>query len=301
MTQDEASLSVVALNGSTPGACGLTLLLVRRASAPEYAWLLDPEFGPDDPIDDDTLQSLADEGRVRLLEDASTVPPVSNTDQLFYAGADFLTLYEEVCGTAFPWEPLIPYAIKSSETRVAIGDHSVLTALRRRAAKVFLQQMDRKIPQEFHPEKSTSLEIFLQKIEEWGRAGALCVGSSSGDGLYWAFHQRIAAALCCMPGASERLRWIFDNQVQPHYPDVLYERYASEARVVAANWSIQSDMVHQWEAIRAESHHRKAQSFIATLFAQTEQPEKSDSDYIEPGSYYKYTSAAEVLSHGDAA
>ncbi|MBF0261775.1 MAG: hypothetical protein HQL97_08090 [Magnetococcales bacterium] len=236
-TETLERLSAVALNGSAPGPCGLTLLAVRKTSDPGHVWLLDTKRDKlCNPVDDSTLARLTEERMITPLRESREV---CRDHLAFYVKQDFLDLYKEVCGVALSDDGASQTVLEKQSCTVFIGNESRLRELRRDTGAQFLLGMDNRIQsQALHaPEAFFSNDsCFLETIENWARNGALCVGSSGDEALYWEFHQRIAAALTLMPGESGRLRRIYDLQVRPYYPDFTYERYAEEARGVTANW-----------------------------------------------------------------
>lgn len=236
--QDPERWIACALNGSPPTLCTITQIVVSRHAESDEVWLLSPSRGLIHPVTTSTLQSYAADELVHLLH-KNERPFVAPQDFAFCVSPEFLGIYRQVCEEEFPWEGLPLSRLSGSGHLACFGEFSRLQILRRNAAGRFLSQLDRRIPLDYPTDNESFLDPFLPGIENWGRWGALCVGSDQPD-YYWTFHQRIAAAVLLMPGESERLRLIFDLQVSPYYPDISYERYAEDARVVAGNWREQS-------------------------------------------------------------
>ncbi len=254
MSQGE--LCAMALNGQAPEPCGMTGLVVFQRADSTY-YLLQPHKGLHSGISQAVLQRYAAEGRVRLLAEN---PIVADSHRAFYVSRSFLTLYEDLCQEPFPWGDAPLYSLREDASTVIITDTDTIHALRQRGAQRFLQAVDARIPQEYFPEMADIQNKLLPNIEHWSRQGALLVSHvPAEEDYYWAFHQRMAAAISLMPGESERLRWTFDEMVHCYYPEVSYSYYAESARQVAANWRIQGELFY-------DINNRKIQYELKKIF-----------------------------------
>ncbi len=244
------TLTAVGLRGSAPGACGLTQLVVKNSTDLDHLWLLDTDNGLRSPITHEEFNGFVQSQGIRKLSQEIAV--TQNTYAL-YTSKSLLDDYQQITKTTFPWGELNPVQLDDEDKWVVFNERRELMRLRERAGELFLTSLDQyitKVSTQFFDQMT--FPRHMQEIEDHSRLGALCVGSES-PGLYWQFHQRIAAAVFGRHDQATRLGRIYEIQIKPIL-DISRDRYDADARSLFASWMATGErMLKQPKNITQES------------------------------------------------